>query len=401
MSGIAVRRICRATEEDVNKLAEMADVDPERLKSKYFGCRNEIILAYGAGSDEINCLRRAAGATGMFCYRCSDIRGEARSLPTMLLAATPLELEKLAADIYDEQRELSESLRHCLSGNLQESWRIGGGRTLELDRPLIMGVLNLTPDSFYAHSRIKAVDDVLRRAERMAEEGADIIDIGGESTRPGAEPVPEDEEVLRVAPVVEALVAELDGLPVSVDTYKADVARAALDAGATIINDIGAGLLDRRMLETVAWSGAGYVLMHMRGKPRTMQQSTDYDDLPGEVFSFFREGLERCTLAGIDSGRVALDPGIGFGKKPAGNYELLARLEEFHSLGRPLLVGASRKSFLALAGQDHPAQRLEGSLVACTVAVLSGARILRVHDVSSSYRAARTASVFAGITGSF
>ncbi len=395
MGTIALRRLCRATAENIDVLAAMAGVDSAELANRYFGCRNEIIVVYGADSDMVVRLRQAAAAAGLDFYPCEDAGGNSPQAPSALLAGTPLQLEKLGRS----EPELSAALRNCLAGSFAGSWRIGGGRTLEPGRPLIMGVLNLSADSFYSPSRITALEEAVRSAVRLAEEGADIIDVGGESTRPGAEPVPGDEEARRVTPVVKSLVAELGTLPVSVDTYKADVARAALDAGASIINDIGAGLLERSMLETVAGYDAGYVLMHMRGKPATMQRNTDYEDLPGEVFSFFLAGLERCAAAGIDPACVVLDPGIGFGKSAAGNYELLARLGEFHSLGRPLLIGASRKSFLTLAGQIDPGDRLEGSLAACTVAVLAGARILRVHDVGPSRRAASAAAVFAGITG--
>ncbi len=399
MSSVALRRLCRASEENISVLARAAGIDSERLRRKYFGCRNEVLAIHGLSLDDIPLLRQPAVAAGLDFYRCIDPEGEFSPVPIALLAGTPLQLQELAAELEDTQAVLAETLRRCISGRIAESWRIAGGRVLELSRPLIMGVLNFTPDSFYSASRITALDEAVRCAQRMAEEGADIIDIGGESTRPGAEPVRFEEEIRRIVPVVEALVARLGSVPVSVDTYKADVARAALDAGASIVNDIGAGLLDERMLETVAGYGAGYVLMHMRGKPRTMQQDTSYEDLMGEVFSFFHAGLERCAAAGINLESVALDPGIGFGKQPAGNYELLSRLGEFHSLGRPLLTGASRKSFLSLAGQDDPLERLEGSLAACTVAVLAGARILRVHDVGSSCRVVRTACVFAEITG--
>ncbi|MBW7997312.1 MAG: dihydropteroate synthase [Candidatus Glassbacteria bacterium] len=316
-----------------------------------------------------------------------------------MIAGRKSSLKRLAGSLAETAGELSAAIDRALEARSPRSWEIGGGRRLDLTRPLIMGVLNLSPDSFYSGSRVADTAPAVRRAVEMASAGADIIDFGGESTRPGAAPVDGEEEVRRVVPVVEAVAGELgESFPVSVDSYKAETAAAALDAGASIVNDIGAGLLDGGMLETVARAGAGYVMMHMRGKPRTMQQDTGYDDLLGEVHCFFSRGLDRCEAAGIGLEQVVLDPGIGFGKPPAGNYELILRLGEFLSLGRPLLIGASRKSFLKLAGQDEAEARLEGSLAACTVAVLAGAGIIRVHDVGPARRAVDAASVFAGLS---
>jgi dihydropteroate synthase len=257
-----------------------------------------------------------------------------------------------------------------------------------------MGILNVTSDSFYDGGRYFSVQSALEQAQRMFEQGADILDVGGESTRPGAEPVEAEEEKVRVVSVIKEIAERLPEALISVDTYKASVARAAVEAGAHIVNDVSAGMLDSEMLATVAGLGAGYVIMHMRGKPQNMQRDTHYDNLITEINVFFNERMERTLAAGIEPERVVLDPGVGFGKSAEDNYRLIAGLDEFTAIGRPLLVGPSRKSFLSLAGQTDPEERLEGSLAACTVATLAGADYLRVHDVGPVSRAVAVAAQF-------
>ena len=270
------------------------------------------------------------------------------------------------------------------------------------DHVIVMGVLNVTPDSFSdggtwfdpaAHPGA-----AIERGHALHDAGADVVDVGGESTRPGAEPVPEDEELRRVVPVVEALAG--GGLTVSVDTTKAAVARAAVAAGAAIVNDVSAGALDGLMLPTVAELGVPYVAMHMRGTPRTMQRGPAYADVVAEVFDFLAEAIERCETQGIARDRTVVDPGIGFGKTVEHNLDLLRRTREFTSLGRPVLVGTSRKSFLGrIAGaaddtEDATApelRRLEGSLVTAALAVAGGAAIVRAHDVAQTVRAVMVA----------
>lgn len=257
-----------------------------------------------------------------------------------------------------------------------------------------MGVLNVTPDSFSDGGRYLDADAAARRAEEMAAEGADVLDVGGESTRPGAPPVDEAEERRRILPVVRA--AARLGLPVSVDTSKAAVAAAALDAGAVIVNDVSA-LGDPLMAEVVAASGAGLVLMHMKGTPRTMQDDPRYDDVVAEVREALAERLAAARAAGVGVERLAVDPGLGFGKRLEDNLDLLARLPEIAALGAPVVVGASRKSFLGRLGAgETPAERLEGSLAAAVAAVLGGAAMLRVHDVAATRRATAIADALRG-----
>lgn len=252
--------------------------------------------------------------------------------------------------------------------------------TLPLDRPLVMGVLNTTPDSFSDGGRYADTGAALRHAARMVEEGADLIDVGGESTRPGAMPVSIADERARILPVVRRLKAELS-VPVSIDTRKAEVAMAALDEGADVVNDVSA-LGDPRMAGVVEAAEAGVVLMHMRGTPRTMQADPRYDDVVREVTAGLGLALRRACDAGIDIGRIVLDPGIGFGKTAGHNLEIIARLDEFAALGRPVLLGPSRKAFLGgLLGGVPPEERGVGTAAACVAGLLRGARIFRVHDV--------------------
>ncbi len=259
-------------------------------------------------------------------------------------------------------------------------------------RPLVVGIVNVTPDSFFdggllypdAHPHA-----AIAQGRALLREGADILDVGGESTRPGAAPVDPDEELRRVLPVIEGL-AEAGAL-CSIDTRKPDVARAALRAGAVIVNDVSGGA-DPRLLDVTADEGAGYVLMHTRGTPEEMQRLATYTDVVAEVYEFLADGLDRCGQAGINPAGILVDPGIGFAKTAEHNLALLRALRQFRGLGRPVLVGASRKSFLGepLAAGDS-GDRLEGSLACATAAVLAGCAAVRVHDVGPTVRAVRVA----------
>ena len=257
-----------------------------------------------------------------------------------------------------------------------------------------MGIVNVTPDSFSDGGRFLRADAAIAHGEQLTHEGADILDIGGESTRPGAEPVPEAEELARVLPVIEGLAASLASLPappaISIDTSKAAVAEAALSAGASIVNDVTALRGDARMVQVLADTGAGCVLMHMLGEPRTMQLDPRYEDVVGEVREFLHERMEHAVASGVARERIMLDPGIGFGKNEAHNLELLSRLAELSGLGAPLLVGTSRKAFLGsiparAAGRDQPLppeQRLAGTIASNVLAFERGARVFRVHEVA-------------------
>ena len=265
-------------------------------------------------------------------------------------------------------------------------------RTLVLgERTLLMGVLNVTPDSFSDGGRYRDAGAAVRRALEMEAEGADIIDIGGESTRPGSEPVSAETELARVLPVVEGLRGRLK-IPISIDTQKARVAEAALAAGAEMVNDVSALRTDPALAEVVRRARVPLVLMHMRGRPKTMQLRPFARDVMADVTRGLREALGRARRAGIPRSRLILDPGIGFGKSVEQNCELLARLPELARLGCPLLVGTSRKAFLgALAGGGTEDRRIWGTAASVTATVLGGAHIVRVHDVAEMLRVVRVA----------
>lgn len=264
-----------------------------------------------------------------------------------------------------------------------------GPRTLDLAHPIVMGILNVTPDSFSDGGRFIDVSKAVDHALVMIEQGAGMIDVGGESTRPGAADVSEEEEIRRVVPVIEALVARTS-IPISIDTSKAAVMSAAVAAGASLINDVRA-LREPGALEAAARTNAAVCLMHMQGQPRTMQHEPRYDDVVWEVTAFLAQRVEACQAAGIGPDRLVLDPGIGFGKRLEHNLALLAHLPELGRAGLPLLVGVSRKSmFQALLGRPVE-QRLAGGLAVATAAVLAGAAILRVHDVAETVDAVKVA----------
>lgn len=270
-------------------------------------------------------------------------------------------------------------------------------RTLETGgRTLVMGILNVTPDSFSDGGRFLDADAAVRHGLAMLAEGADLLDVGGESTRPGSEAVPMDEELRRVVPVVARLVKEA-GAVVSVDTSKARVAEEAVAAGAEIVNDVSALRADARMGEVVARAGAGVVLMHMQGTPRDMQRAPAYADVAAEIAAFLRARGQAAYQAGVLDEAIVYDPGIGFGKTAAHNLEILRRLPELAVLGRPLLVGPSRKSFIGkVLGDLPPEERLEGTAAAVALAIVGGASIVRVHDVKAMSRVARVADAIAG-----
>ena len=257
------------------------------------------------------------------------------------------------------------------------------GRALVLDRTRVMGIVNVTPDSFSDGGDHCSVDAAVAHALQLAAEGADILDVGGESTRPGAEAVGVEEELRRVIPVIERLARET-ALPISIDSSKPEVMRAAVAAGAGMLNDVNA-LRGDGALEAAAALGMPIVLMHMQGEPRSMQADPRYDDVVSEVYRFLAERIFTAEMAGIDKKRIVVDPGFGFGKNREHNLALLAQLQRFEELGVPLLAGLSRKKTIGdLTGRDHPRERVHGSVAAHLIAAQRGARLLRVHDVAAT-----------------
>ncbi len=316
-------------------------------------------------------------------------------------------VERTDALLYGDQRRLgllAQKLKHqpyglgALAKALEEAlakrevrWEVPGREFKFPGKPLIMGIINVTPDSFYDGGRYNSVDQALKRAERLLEEGADILDVGGESTRPGSDPVPLEEERRRVLPVIEALTREFPEAIASVDTYKAPLAAEAVQAGAKIVNDIS-GLRDEGMPEVLRETGAAYVLSHIRGTPKDMQKDPHYEDPVDEIYWFLRDKLGELERAGVPPERVAVDPGIGFGKRVYDNLALIKHIPDLKALGRPVLIGHSRKSFIGkVLGLQSPEERLFGSLGVAAVAAYLGADILRVHDVAETRQAVEMA----------
>ncbi len=256
------------------------------------------------------------------------------------------------------------------------------GEIIDLSAPRVMGIINMTPDSFFSGNRKSAIKEVLSTAESMLEDGATLLDIGGYSSRPGAEDISIEEELSRVIDPIEAIVKEFPDSVISIDTFRSEVAKEAVAAGASIVNDISGGHLDKMMLDTVASLGVPYIAMHMRGTPQTMKELTEYQDVLFEVMKYFSSILEHCNRLGIKD--VIIDPGFGFAKTAKQSFDLLNKLDHFHHLERPLLVGVSRKSMIYRTLNSTAQEALNGTSVLNAVALLKGARILRVHDVKEA-----------------
>jgi len=267
-------------------------------------------------------------------------------------------------------------------------------RMLHSSRPLMMAILNVTPDSFSDGGLYLDLDVATREAKRMVGEGADILDVGGESTRPGSEPVPAQEQIARVIPVIERLRAHLpEELPISIDTTRSEVACAALTAGASLVNDVSAGRDDQAMLDLVAERGASIALMHMQGTPKTMQNDPFYDDVVKDVLSFLLDRAGVAQRAGVARERILLDPGIGFGKRKEDNLCLIANLHRFVATGYPVLLGTSRKRFMgAVCGATQPSELGAATVATTALGVMSGVRVFRVHDVKQNRQAADVAA---------
>jgi dihydropteroate synthase len=256
------------------------------------------------------------------------------------------------------------------------------GHSLSFDTPLVMGIVNITPDSFYDGGKYISEEDAIERAEQIISEGADIIDLGAASTRPGAEDVSPEEEVKRLLPVLNHLVKYHNNIPVSIDTYHSRVARETIERGASIINDISGGTLDKNMYRTVGSLKVPYILMHIQGTPKTMQLEPSYSDVVEEVYAYFSQRINKLRLAGVE--QIIIDPGFGFGKTVEHNYTLLRHLDRFKSLGLPIMAGLSRKSMINKVLKTKPENALTGTISLNTLALLQGANILRVHDVKEA-----------------
>lgn len=350
-----------------------------------------------------NILKQTALSIGADCaVNTGVVSGKARRTAAVLFV-TRRQLSVMMAKLRDQPECVARLVPGLeeLAGRLFASdfvVRFGRNRVDLSARTHVMGILNVTPDSFYDRGRHFDPEAAAARAVEIQDQGADFIDIGAESTRPGSEPVSAKEQLARMLPVMKSIRRQVK-VPVSVDTTSARVAEAVLDAGAKMVNDISGFAFDRRMAKVVAQAGVPCVVMHIRGRPKTMQRKPEYQDLMAEVIAGLEQALGKGEQAGVKRGQMIVDPGIGFGKTAEHNLEILRRLAELQTLGRPILVGPSRKSFLGKVLGLEPEQRLEGSLAAAVLAAARGAGILRVHDVEQTVRALRVADAIPGRAG--
>jgi dihydropteroate synthase len=335
-------------------------------------------------------MRASDAGAGFITLPASSLRGAS----SLVISGSPGQLMRLPS-IFESNcsipSDIPQKIKSLLDNYLRSDYKIDcGGKVLDLGRRThIMGILNMTPDSFSDGGQFASVDHALAHAHEMVAAGADIIDIGGESTRPGANPVSEDEELRRVIPIIKRLSAELP-VPVSVDTYKSSVAEKALEAGASMVNDISGLRFSPDMAKVVADSGAAIVIMHIKGTPRDMQQNPEYSDVVEEITNFLEQRIHVALKAGVNPEKIIVDPGIGFGKKLMHNLELLKRLDEFKGLGRPIMLGTSRKKFIGtVLDIPLPEQRVIGTAATVAFGIERGAAIVRVHDVAHMVQVAR------------
>ncbi len=368
----------------------MTDVDEPHasLADRLFAKTRRAIRLEGVAPDAATLLKRIAEALGIAVL---DGMPASTGSAARILVADDENLRRLASGLETVgEKSLASAIRATLSGYLRSGFSISwpDGERLPLGpETRVMGILNVTPDSFSDGGRFDDPARALETAAEMADEGAEIVDVGGESSRPDATPVEEDEEIRRVVPVVTLIKRELS-VRVSVDTHKASVARAALDAGADMVNDITA-FSDPVMVPLLRDRRAAAVAMHMRGNPRTMQRDTQYVDLMASVVGYLRRAAEKAAQAGVADDKILVDPGLGFGKSPAGNLQILRELPTLRSVGRPILIGGSRKSFIGAALNLPVGERLEGSLAVAALAAWQGAHIIRSHDVGETVRVVR------------
>jgi dihydropteroate synthase len=340
--------------------------------------------------DQAQAVRQAAKEAGALAVLAKPA---GRADPTQADVIVMGGMEQLAATAAKAGGEVGarmEAARMGFAAPAQRVLRCRGRETALGERTLVMGIVNVTPDSFSGDGLGSDTEAAIARGVQMAADGADMLDIGGESTRPGSEPVSEEDELRRVLPVIERLTRQVQ-VPISIDTYKSGVARAALDAGAAMVNDISGLHSDPELARVAAEAGAAVVIMHIQGTPRDMQKDPKYADVIGEISEYLAEGIARAEAAGLTREQIVVDPGIGFGKTLEHNLEILRRLREFRNLGCPVLVGTSRKSMIGKI-LDLPAdQRVEGTAATVALAIAAGADIVRVHDVKEMVRVVRVA----------
>jgi dihydropteroate synthase len=372
-------------------IRSMEDVDESQAVAadRMAGSKRRAMRLDAVGEDDAIALKREAEALGVVVL---DGEFDPRGPSPRILVADHETLDRLGATLEAgrEAKPLGAAIRFVLAayGRTAFGLAFADGERLDLtSETRVMGVLNVTPDSFSETAAATSPEAAVAVAARMFEDGADLVDVGGESTRPGASPVPEDEEIRRVVPVIRAIKRELD-VRVSVDTMKANVARYAIEAGADLVNDVSA-FGDPAMLSVVRDARVPAIVMHMRGTPRSMQQDTGYVDLLSSVVGFLRKCVDRASASGIADDKILVDPGLGFGKSASGNLRILRELPTLRSVGRPIVIGASRKSFIGAALDLPVGERLEGSLAVAAHAVWQGAHVIRAHDVAATKRTTR------------
>lgn len=375
-------------------MSALRQIGADLRSMAYFEPKRDILSLYIPKADfrAAAYLKQELLARGGDAVVNRDVIACAAEVSDVLLLGTPGQIrsleKKLGALPCWGLPEIKKSLSRTLSGMEKTSWtfNFAGGRSLSLGKKTaVMGILNLTADSFYGGSRISGEEELLKRAAAMAEGGVDILDVGAESTRPGSEPLPAEEEMERLIPAIRLLRREFPDTVISADTWKAAAAREAVDAGADIINDISGLAFDPELPRAVAGTGAALVLSHIQGTPRDMQKSPKYENTVRDILEYFSARLEYAEEAGINPEKIIIDPGIGFGKGASDNLKILRNLEAFRIFGRPVMVGHSRKAFIGrVLGLDDPADRLEGTLALTALCALKGASLVRVHDVKEN-----------------
>ncbi|MDH4211760.1 MAG: dihydropteroate synthase [candidate division WOR-3 bacterium] len=384
-----MRKLIIDNEKTVTNELKRMHVDPDAYKIFIKKAEYMALKFDGLSCAQVNVLKQ----TALICDADAAIPksaykgGRGKKYP-LILFANRREIEKIERRLREQpwMEDIRIQLASVMIDKQEPLLKIGRKRFV-MNRTYIMGVINLTPDSFYSGSRYTDRSIIEKVVNEMNEEGVDFIDIGAESTRPKSAPVDEKEEIRRLKRVL-PLVAKLTRVPISVDTYKARVAALAIDQGASIINDVSGHRFDQYMVKTIARSGVSTIIMHMKGKPRTMQRNPQYKDLMREIYNFLQERIDHAVESGIDRDRIVIDPGLGFGKLLADNYVIIRRLAELRQLGRPVLVGHSRKSFVGNPFGLSPENRLEGTLGIQSLLIQNGASILRVHDVMEAKRVA-------------
>lgn len=349
---------------------------------------NRKIKIFNLSTRSANILRQLALKNGCEASVSAEVALFSVTNTDVIIGATLEQYNKLYYDLLKQPfdlPELGDQIKQTLLNyDLKEDeWVIGNKKFDFNKKTYVMGILNITPDSFSDGGKFIDPDEAVKKALNLIKDGADIIDIGAESSRPGSKPVDTKEELERIIPVLEKLVDKID-VPISIDTYKSEVAKKCLEIGATIINDITGLKKDKKMAEVIADHNAYCILMHMQGNPETMQNNPSYDEIISDVIIELNESLKIARFAGMKADKIILDPGIGFGKKQNHNLKILKYVKEFKTLGHPIMIGASRKSFIGNILDTETDQRLEGSLAAAAFSAINGASILRVHDVKET-----------------